>query len=165
MAYSWDYIRSQVRQFRSNLHSIYPIQVWTMTKDFRIHNRVLFYLSNNRDPNTITPTAQLQLYKIDLMQRMSHTIRWPCSHLSFIVDHLNQDSPSERDYLHSLWATCSVLKSKMAIPGLELYGENDCLHRSSITCIDIVHNTMLFTWREEHYVIPDITQKVFRSLI
>ncbi|KAI8332948.1 Alpha/Beta hydrolase protein [Choanephora cucurbitarum] len=148
MAYSWDSIRSQVRQFRSNLHSIYPIQVWTLTKDFRIHNKVLFYLSNNRDPNTITPTAQLQLYKIDLVQ----------------LDHLNQDH-SEQDYLYSLWSTCPVLKSRIAIPGLELYGDNNCLNRSSVTHFDIVDNTMLFTWRDEHYVIPDITQKMIPKLI
>ncbi|KAI8368707.1 Alpha/Beta hydrolase protein [Blakeslea trispora] len=167
MTYSWDAIKSQVRQFRSSLYSIYPIQVWTMTKDFTIHNGVLYFLSNNSDPNTIVPSAQLQLYKIHLDQRTLHLSfsfsSW--AHYVFLLAFLKQSHTSlERDYLHSLWATCPVLKKKVAIPGLHLYGDNS-LNSSSLTCFDIVHNTMLFTWRDKHYVIPDITQKMIPKLI
>jgi hypothetical protein len=68
MAYSWDHIRSQVRQFRTDLQNAYPVQVLTIIKDFTIHNNTLYFLSNNRHSADWSPTRHLQLYQIQLEQ-------------------------------------------------------------------------------------------------
>lgn len=68
MSCSWDHIRSQVRQFRTNLQNAYPTQVLTILKDFTIHNKILYLLSNNQDPSEWSPTRHMQLYQVQLEQ-------------------------------------------------------------------------------------------------
>lgn len=68
MNHSWDVIRNQVRQFRADLTSIYPVQVLAVVKDFCIHNNILYFLSNNRTPGDLTPSRYLNIYKVDLKQ-------------------------------------------------------------------------------------------------
>lgn len=74
MNYSWDHIRTQVRKFRTNLQSIYPVQVLAIAKDFVIHNNVLYFLSNNRNSSDWCPTRHMQIYQIDLDQCYNHII-------------------------------------------------------------------------------------------
>lgn len=66
MSYSWDQIRSQIRQFRTNLQSVYPMQVLAIVKDFVIYKDSLFFLSNNSNSTDATPFRNLQLYQIKL---------------------------------------------------------------------------------------------------
>lgn len=68
MNQSWDVVRNQVRQFRADLTSIYPVQVLAVVKDFCIHNNILYFLSNNRTPGDLTPSRYLNIYKVDLKQ-------------------------------------------------------------------------------------------------
>jgi hypothetical protein len=67
MSQSWDAIRNQVRQFRNELTSIYPVQVLAITKDFYIYKDTLYFLSNNRSSD-LTPSRHLNIYKVDLTQ-------------------------------------------------------------------------------------------------
>lgn len=70
---SWDLIRSQVRQFRTNLQTIYPIQVLSLLKDFYFdaNNFNLYFLSNNHSStNDLTPpTRHLNLYCIHINEQ------------------------------------------------------------------------------------------------
>lgn len=75
MNYSWDHIRTQVRQFRTNLQLIYPVQVLAIAKDFVIHNNVLYFLSNNRNSSDWCPTKHMQIYQISLEQFYNHIIQ------------------------------------------------------------------------------------------
>lgn len=68
MSCSWDFIRNQVRQFRTNIQSIYPIQVLSQIKDFTIHNNVLYFLSNNLAPTDVQSSRQMFIYQIELEQ-------------------------------------------------------------------------------------------------
>ncbi|KAI9477965.1 MAG: hypothetical protein EXX96DRAFT_569098 [Benjaminiella poitrasii] len=69
MSYTWEQIRNQVRQFRSNLQTSYPIQVLAILKDFVVHNNVLYFLSNTCHPAIdACPSRNLLLYQIDLNQ-------------------------------------------------------------------------------------------------
>jgi hypothetical protein len=68
MACSWDHIRSQVRQFRTNLQSAYPFQVLAIAKDFVIHKNTLYFLSNNQHSTDWCPTRHVQLYQVQLEQ-------------------------------------------------------------------------------------------------
>ena len=69
MSYTWDTIRNQVRQFRTDLTSIYPVQVLAVVKEFYIHKNTLYFLSNNRTSADLAPTRYFNIYKVDLNQR------------------------------------------------------------------------------------------------
>lgn len=75
MNYSWEHTRTQVRQFRANLQTIYPVQVLAITKDFAIHGNVLYFLSNNRDASDWCPTRHMQIYQSRLDQCDTHMIQ------------------------------------------------------------------------------------------
>jgi hypothetical protein len=68
MSYRWDLIRSQVRQFRTNLQSIYPIQILTIIKDYYFDNKnnILYFISNKSNSPELAPTRHLQLHQVNL---------------------------------------------------------------------------------------------------
>lgn len=66
MSYSWDLVRSKVRQFRTNFQSIYPIQVLAIIKDFSVHSNILYFLSNNLTSADLTLSRKVLLYQVDL---------------------------------------------------------------------------------------------------
>jgi hypothetical protein len=77
MSYSWDVIRSQVRQFRTNLQSIYPIQMLSITKDFIFddYNNLLFLSNNHYFINDTTQVSRhLLLYQINLTEEEGRVV-------------------------------------------------------------------------------------------
>ena len=68
MNYSWDTIRDQVRDFRTNLQAIYPLQILSTVKEFTIDaSNQLYFLSDHLAlANEISPSRNLQLYHVDL---------------------------------------------------------------------------------------------------
>ncbi|CEG69475.1 hypothetical protein RMATCC62417_05541 [Rhizopus microsporus] len=134
MNYSWDTIRDQVRDFRTNLQAIYPLQILSTVKEFTIDaSNQLYFLSDHLAlTNEISPSRNLQLYHVDLN-------KIPYS------DWLNKsDRMTEAEYL----AACS----KASLLEWNVLFEEYCNPKTgthfrlqSITSYDIKDDTVMFT--------------------
>ncbi|KAI8637275.1 hypothetical protein BD408DRAFT_424779 [Parasitella parasitica] len=140
MNYSWEQTRSQVRHFRANLQSVYPVQVLAIAKDFVIHSNVLYFLSNNRNSSDWCPTRHMQIYQIDLHQRYH-----------------NIEQTDEKNYLLAVSnipvsKRLSVYTHYMAVAEKELELDNLQLQIPGVSAFDIKDDTIMLTFNNDIYI-------------
>ncbi|KAK4514934.1 Myblike DNAbinding domain-containing protein [Mucor velutinosus] len=142
MNYSWEHIRTQVRQFRANLQAIYPVQVLAITKDFAIHDNVLYFLSNNRDASDWCPTRQMQIYQSRLDQCNTHLVE--------------QD---DKNYLMTI-STIPIMERSLVFNDYIALVENELdkstfyrqLQIPGVSTFDIKDDTIMFTFQHDLYI-------------
>lgn len=142
MNYSWEHIRTQVRQFRASMQTIYPVQVLATTKDFVIHNNVLYFLSNNRDASDWCPTRHMQIYKSTLDQCGTHIIQ-----------------QNEQDYLTAI-SNIPIMERSLVYNDCIALVENELdkstfyrqLQLPGVSTFDIKDDTIMFTFHNNVYV-------------
>lgn len=143
MNHSWEHTRTQVRQFRANLQTIYPVQVLAITKDFAIHGNVLYFLSNNRDASDWCPTRHMQIYQSRLDQCDTRQIQ-------------QQDGPH---YLAAI-STIPLMERSLAYTDYIALGESELdtstcyrqLQLPGVSTFDIKDDTIMFTFHHDVYV-------------
>lgn len=132
MSHSWENIRNQVREFRSELTSIYPAQVLSTYRDFYIYNDTLYFLSNNQNNGELTPSRYLSMYKVDLTQ---------CKHLILFVLLL----------LIVFVVPTSLLKNTLAFSEyIEEKGTTRPIQ--GVSTMSITENIILFTFQNSIYM-------------
>lgn len=142
MNYSWEDTRAQVRQFRTTLQSIYPVQVLAVAKSFLIHNNVLYFLSNNKDSSDWCPTRYMQLYQISLDQRHHYTI-----------------PDNEKNYLTAI-SNIPILERSLVFTDCIALAENDSDKSASYrqmqipgaSAFEIKDDTLMFTFHNDIYI-------------
>ncbi|KAI7899154.1 uncharacterized protein BX663DRAFT_222052 [Cokeromyces recurvatus] len=156
MKHSWEQIRNQVRQFRNNLQSLYPIQVLATVKDFVIHNNTLYFLSNTCYPTIdLCPTRNLFLYEINLDQIDQLTIDE--STLNSIFSNKNNNT---KEYLKLVNKLPLLDRSLIFKEYTSLFKkENDdtsyfyqLLQIQGMTQFEIKEDVILFTFRDDIFV-------------
>ncbi|GAA5798512.1 hypothetical protein HPULCUR_003916 [Helicostylum pulchrum] len=133
MSCSWDLVRNQVRQFRTNIQSIYPIQVLSLIKDFTIHNNVLYFLSNNLAPVDLPSCRRVFIYQIELKQ----------------FDYFYSILDQEKNYLTAA-SKLPVLDKTLVFS--EYLFQDTVLPIGGVTSMSIGKEVIMFTFNDHIYI-------------
>ncbi|KAL9547276.1 hypothetical protein MBANPS3_006245 [Mucor bainieri] len=153
MNHSWEHTRTQVRQFRAHLQTIYPVQVLAITKDFAIHDNVLYFLSNNRDASDWCPTRHMQIYQSRLLDQ--------CETRPVQLD----DDTAQQHYLTAI-STLPVMERSLLYSDYMALVDHDGLQDNTnttstlyrqlqlpgVSTFDIKDDTIMFTFHHDVYI-------------